>query len=317
MCLCIYIRALGQCIIVMESKSNKEEIRRISINKIRRHFTDGGFESENFIISPLIGFKSMVGEPRVIEDGVTIGIICNGTAKAEINGREYELRKDYLLLLNEESVISNFKCSKACVGYLITFSRNFLNSVDVDVADYMKARMFINLMPCVYVGGEDIERLHSIAALLSSYAVSEEYNYKRSVVSSLFSAFFYMLTSIISDFSVQDFDHMQTNRTDVLLVKFITLLCEECERERSVEYYADQLGITPKYLSLICKKRTGDNASKIIDEVVIRKAKELLSQSGMSVLEVSERLNFVSQSFFGKYFKQRVGISPSRYKSAE
>ncbi|MBR7097275.1 MAG: AraC family transcriptional regulator, partial [Alistipes sp.] len=84
----------------------------------------------------------------------------------------------------------------------------------------------------------------------------------------------------------------------------------------SVEYYARQLDITPKYLSLICKARTGKNASKVIDEAIVRKAKALLKQSGLSILEVSQRLNFVSQSFFGKYFKQRVGISPSRYKAS-
>jgi AraC-like DNA-binding protein len=96
--------------------------------------------------------------------------------------------------------------------------------------------------------------------------------------------------------------------------KFIAELSASCERERSVEYYAKQLGITPKYLSLICKKKVGKNASKVIDGAVVNKAKELLTQSGLSIQEVSERLNFVSQSFFGKYFKQRTGISPSRYK---
>lgn len=63
------------------------------------------------------------------------------------------------------------------------------------------------------------------------------------------------------------------------------------------------------------QKKTGKNASKIIDDVVIHRAKDLLRQSGLSIQEVADRLNFVSQSFFGKYFKQRVGISPSRYKT--
>ena len=49
--------------------------------------------------------------------------------------------------------------------------------------------------------------------------------------------------------------------------------------------------------------------------MVIHRAKDLLRQSGLSIQEVADRLNFVSQSFFGKYFKQRVGISPSRYKT--
>ena len=43
-------------------------------------------------------------------------------------------------------------------------------------------------------------------------------------------------------------------------------------------------------------------------------AKRLLKYSGLSIGEISDNLNFTSQSFFGKYFKQRVGVSPSRYK---
>jgi len=39
-----------------------------------------------------------------------------------------------------------------------------------------------------------------------------------------------------------------------------------------------------------------------------------LKYSGLSIQEISSKLNFASQSFFGKYFKQRVGVSPSRYK---
>ena len=105
------------------------------------------------------------------------------------------------------------------------------------------------------------------------------------------------------------------SRASELMRQFASELVRSCHMQRSVEYYASKLGITPKYLSLVCKKQTGRNASKIIDDAVIGKAKELLAQPGLSILEVSERLNFVSQSFFGKYFKQRTGVSPSRYKA--
>ena len=53
---------------------------------------------------------------------------------------------------------------------------------------------------------------------------------------------------------------------------------------------------------------------KLIDEAVVYEAKRLLKYSGLSIQEISNKLNFASQSFFGKYFKQRVGVSPSRYK---
>ncbi|MBR2073410.1 MAG: AraC family transcriptional regulator, partial [Alistipes sp.] len=53
---------------------------------------------------------------------------------------------------------------------------------------------------------------------------------------------------------------------------------------------------------------------KLIDEAVVYEAKRLLKYSGLSIREIAIKLNFASQSFFGKYFKQRVGVSPSRYK---
>ena len=300
----------------MERKNTQEQVSKISISKIRKHFSDDGFRTDDFVISPLVHFQTMVGNPRVIEGGVTVGIICNGTAKVEINGRPYELRKDYIFLLNEESVISNFKCSKACMGYLITYSRKFVESINIDVADDMNARLMLSLMPCLPVSSGDIERMHSIAALLSSSIAKDDSTYRERVVVALFSAFFYTLTSVLSQYVSREVSNIGGGRGDKFLSRVIMLLSKECEREHSVEYYANQLGITPKYLSLICKQRTGKNASKVIDEAIVQRAKALLKESGLSILEVSQRLNFVSQSFFGKYFKQRVGISPSRYKSS-
>lgn len=299
----------------MERKKSKEEVGKISILKIKKHFEGAGFKSEDFVISPLIQFKSMVGAPRVIEGGITVGIICNGAARVSINGHSYELKKDHIFLLSEESVISTFRCTKACMGYIITFSRSFVESVSVDVSDFMKTRLMLSVKPCIPVSVNDIDRLHGIATLLSASVVKEDFAYKDKVVTSLFSAFFYTITSILSQYASNDVARTHCTRGEKLLTRFFQLLCEECEREHSVEYYARRLDITPKYLSLITKSRTGMNASKIIDEAIVRKAKELLKLPDISILEVSERLNFVSQSFFGKYFKQRVGISPSRFRA--
>lgn len=59
---------------------------------------------------------------------------------------------------------------------------------------------------------------------------------------------------------------------------------------------------------------SGKTAARWIDESVILEAKALLKYSGMSIQEIAYHLNFSTQSFFGKYFKQHTGTSPSRYK---
>ena len=65
---------------------------------------------------------------------------------------------------------------------------------------------------------------------------------------------------------------------------------------------------------MVCRKCRGVTASQISDDIVIHNAMRLLRQPNVSMQQVANQLNFPSQSFFGKYFKQRVGISPSRYK---
>ncbi len=260
----------------------------------------------------MVRFQSLEGPPRVI-DGITIGVVCNGTVKTVINGRQYEMRPNSIFLLREDSLVESFRCSKACMGYLVTYSREFLDSINVDTSDFMSTYMMFGMRPCVTVDAGSAERLHRMVSMLgdaSNAGVDDLYGDR--IVSSLFSAFFYTLVSIIAAGPAGCGE--RRSRTDELLTSFFMTLGAECERERSVEHYAAKLNITPKYLSLICKRKTGRNASKIIEDAVIHRAKSLLTQSGLSIHEVANRLNFVSQSFFGKYFKQRVGISPSRYK---
>ena len=86
------------------------------------------------------------------------------------------------------------------------------------------------------------------------------------------------------------------------------------QQERNVRFYARRLNITPKYLSTVSKDVSGKTAARWIDEAVILEAKSLLRYSGMSIQEIAYHLNFSTQSFFGKYFKQHTGYSPSRFK---
>lgn len=100
----------------------------------------------------------------------------------------------------------------------------------------------------------------------------------------------------------------------MLFNEFMSLLQQYNKRERNVSFYARQLNITPKYLSSVVKEVSGKTAARWIDESVILEAKTLLKYSGMSIQEIAYHLNFSTQSFFGKYFKQHTGTSPSRYK---
>ena len=85
-------------------------------------------------------------------------------------------------------------------------------------------------------------------------------------------------------------------------------------KERNVNYYTKKQHISPRYFSSIIKEKSGSSASYWIVQMVITEAKQLLESSNLSIKEVAAQLNFPTQSFFGKYFKQYVGMSPKEYR---
>ena len=291
----------------------QDGIKRSSIDKLKSRF-ETSYYSEDMVITPLVMFRELDDLTALIQ-GVSIGVTVSGTAKIKINGKFHELRPNTLFIFNENTVIEQVKASIRSSGYMITYSRQYLNSIHVDTQDLISIYHGFLDDPCVQVDPEEAAYIHDISKLMRSvlcdYAPTPN---REKIISSLFAAMFHYVMGILQKHSLPAGNDSVSNRTDELFNKFLDLLREYCSTERSVEFYASKMGITPKYLSLILKKKSGRNASKLIDEAVVYEAKRLLKYSGMSINEIALKLNFASQSFFGKYFKQRVGVSPSRYK---
>lgn len=107
----------------------------------------------------------------------------------------------------------------------------------------------------------------------------------------------------------------QLNRQQDVFNQFMELLQKYYITERKISFYADQLNITPRYLSRIINEVSGHFASDQIDFFVIAEAKQLLRSKEYTVLQVSEMLNFTSQSLFGRYFKKFTGYTPKEYQN--
>jgi AraC-like DNA-binding protein len=112
-------------------------------------------------------------------------------------------------------------------------------------------------------------------------------------------------------------NEMPDNRHEQIMKRFTALLEKFYQRERTVQFYADQLYVTPKYLSACTKHITGHTANWWINSYVLRDATNLLVHSNMSVKTIASRLNFEDQMLFGKYFRRQMGISPTAYKRQE
>ncbi len=100
-----------------------------------------------------------------------------------------------------------------------------------------------------------------------------------------------------------------------LVVKFENMLTTNYLTHRDVEWYANELGISPKRFSAKVKRVSGKSPSDLITEEVIKNAKRLLVNSALSSSEIAERLNFATPSFFCRYFKRYAGVTPQEWRS--
>lgn len=106
----------------------------------------------------------------------------------------------------------------------------------------------------------------------------------------------------------------KSSRQQELYSRFLNEVQNHYTQERSITYYANTLCVTPKYLSQVVYKVSGRFAGDWISDYVILEAKAMLKSRKYTIQQIADMLNFANQSFFGKYFKDKVGCSPSEYQ---
>lgn len=115
-------------------------------------------------------------------------------------------------------------------------------------------------------------------------------------------------------FANQQMSELVQSKQDLVFQNFMMNLFRSYRQQRDVAYYARQQHLSPRYFSTVIKERSGYSASQWIVRLVLAESKYLLSTTSLSIKEIADRLNFPSQSFFGRYFKQYMGVSPKEFR---
>lgn len=84
----------------------------------------------------------------------------------------------------------------------------------------------------------------------------------------------------------------------------------------TVGYLAEQLNLSPGYLSDMLRTITGQNAQQLIHHKLVEKAKEMLSTSDLSVAEIAYRLGFEHPQSFSRLFKTKTKYSPIQFRQS-
>ncbi len=105
-------------------------------------------------------------------------------------------------------------------------------------------------------------------------------------------------------------------RAALIVRDFISMLYDGGPTARNgVAAYASRLCVTPHYLTEVCRSVSGRPASYWIERFAMREVVMLLARRDLTLTSIAERLGFSSLSYFSRYVRSRLGITPSEYRS--
>ncbi len=249
---------------------------------------------------------------RIDSDVEFVVLASSGRATINVNNEAVTVSEGDFFMSIRSAVLDNMFMSIdfSCHGFV--FKREYLMRIIPLINNAWDAKDYFENTPVRHLAAEERDTFELYYNLLKARIAVYNEPFTRQVMNSLLTALIFDLGNAFvkkEDFQVREFSS-STN----ISKRFLELLSESTPTSRRVDYYADKLSITPKYLSAVCKKTTGHTASFIIDEFVSKKISHMLVHTSLSIKEIANELGFPSIYFFGKYVKKNLGLSPRQYR---
>lgn len=245
-------------------------------------------------------------------DSMIMAVCGNGEITAEIDLAHRRMGRNRVMVLRPGHIVDRLETSSDFKGFFVTVSAERLHQMLPSLQYVIPYSLLYNGNPMIEITPEEYDALSLIHDMFKRQMRDIDRPFGTMALESLCELLFYN-TSGIYALRTRDIGHK--SRREELLAQFIDVLEKHFKDERSVNFYADRLFVTPKHLSAVLKEVSGQTAGEWIDRRVILEAKLLLRTTGMNIQEISSALNFSNQSFFGKYFKHLTGISPRDYRT--
>lgn len=244
--------------------------------------------------------------------GLLLSLCTKGKAQFTVDTEPVDIEDGTVLLLNDGEIIDQmwFSYDFNCIGILL--SEPYRQEMEKGIPWSTSLMIFARQHTSFRLLPTEVGSCNHYFQAISAKIQNSNHRFQRDLVGALITTFIIDLSEAI--YRLQQVEAPKSTRSEELFNKFILLLDANFRTVRLVKWYADQLGVTQKYLSEVVKARSQRTPGKWIEAYTLREIRLLLKNSTLSIKQIAARLHFANQSFLGKYFRERVGMSPSEYR---
>lgn len=278
---------------------------RMEDNKII-HYSDGDISLMTDIndLSELNGIKS---------DSYLFLASRKGRLQIDINGNSHTIKEGERLTVLPQNFTDNILVSVDADIVMLRLSVRIVSDLMREHIDKWNRMIYICKAYRMSAVKNLEEQMQFYYRLILSKTMNPDQKYHKEIIRTIIKA---ILLEMLSNMET---DRCQSaegeNKTQFQFNRFLQILSSEDVKHRPIDFYADRLCISSKYLSVICSKVSGKSARQWIDEYTVEDIRYHLLNTDYSIKEIAYRLGFENLSFFGKYVKRHFGKSPSELRS--
>jgi AraC family transcriptional activator of pobA len=239
-------------------------------------------------------------------------IYCqSGAIKFVFNGKQYHCKKGEFIFWLAGLDVADLSFSANFKATLLFVDSDLLNANLPSANASIDSHIHSKENPILHPEKKDKEKILKNFQLLYDKSQETDHRFFEEVLKLQMQLFILEMWHIFED----ELDRRKRSmQSGTLYERFMQLVQKHCMREREVRFYSDKLSITPKYLNYICKANTRITASEWIQRYAKERIILLLKNKNLNISEIANEMNFSSRSFFTRYVKKLLGVTPKGYR---
>lgn len=288
------------------------KIEELSLSRLRERAQIPSIDDDLLVFSNS-KMLPQLDEPRRM-NSLFIGICTKGEGGYVLNQKEYVIKENNAIILTDGQVIDKVWMSNDCDGFAFLISMPFVYEIVKDVNNLSDLFLLARRHPVFDLKTHEVSIAQEYIDMILKRLSQPESRFKNDVIRLLLLTMIYDLGDAFHRVLSDNNEKIHNSKAERFFVQFIQLVEHHYQQERRVSWYAEQMHITPKYLSEIISHVSKRSPNDWIDKYVTTEIRNQLRTTNKKISEIAAELNFSNQSFMGKYFRENVGMSPSQYR---
>ena len=238
--------------------------------------------------------------------------VRRGSVSFHLNDKDYRATANYGIILIEGKPIENVHIAINTKAFVLLISSRYLMQHMPKINYNIKGLTYYYNNPLMAMSREEMAQCsRDVDEIMRRWHLRTHLYFTETLMRAV-DIFTYDLFDIYARCNGEQ--TAKGGQETIVTQQFIALLEKHVQQQRRVDYYAERLFVTPKYLSRICQQATGHSASYWINRFALARITEALTNTNQSLTDISNAFGFPSLSHFTRFVKTNTGMTPTAFR---